>query len=357
MCEARTWDFAGMLDLQDMAHIEESALHKLKTELARATNDLKCMGEEEETCLEENRALKEEMRKLVEQNEKLRKSKEISAAKIKSLERLTGPVKDEVTYIRGERPSMMRTVDSMSLKYNTDSNVLRRSCPVMTVSHVRNRELDIDFDRLEREVRGMLESYTAQVDKAVQSVRDTVESYRQTTSPLAASLSTLQTACQDSRELLLESVRKNAETRLKCYIEDIEGGETFRSMQKQVTVLEKCLAEERDTRAKEMAKMMQRASGSHAELAASLQKEANQKLEKKKEVLREAEEQRKRDDAAIQSLTERLGSLTRQCSRLSTARHYEMVGLASEIGIVKNDMKMLEHHLKRKGPLVPVPVP
>ena len=53
----------------------------------------------------------------------------------------------------------------------------------------------------------------------------------------------------------------------------------------------------------------------------------------------------RRDDEKIDFMTAKLDSLTKNCRRLSTARHYEMQGLASEVGIMRNDLKMLEHHL------------
>ena len=113
-------------------------------------------------------------------------------------------------------------------------------------------------------------------------------------------------------------------------------------IEKQIEDTEQKIDFERKQRARDLATIIRKAQGTNRHQLIKIRAEQKQKTSELASLRASATLQRETDDKRIDHLSSKLAILTNQCQRLAKAKTYEMQGLASEVSIVKNNLKMLE---------------
>ncbi|KAJ9444161.1 hypothetical protein DIPPA_15085 [Diplonema papillatum] len=361
----RAYKNTAYFDVMKDAQVDVATRHMTRSCLAAREDDAATFGGDEEAASRQLAATNRLKEKLQGENESLRKEMADNRRKIQALQQLAGPLVDRVVYERGCAPTVLpgtrRVTPSVNtigirghLRYPVLSCDEFRAEPEKPKLNVRRVSLTEYRDRpLEEEISAQAEEIDAlllRIEDQRQDFRDKLGADGDSYDGRAAA------ANREAIKLVKEFEQK---TRLVHAMTTDLAKYRIDSVYKrwsQQTMIEKLEQELRDTQGKLAAERKARS----AEVARILSSfKHNKQVEWAKlsaehrhcQVQREAAKQDEDEECArldkrIVYYTSKLDRLVNDCRRLSSAKHYEMHGLASEVGLVRNDMKMLECCLK-----------
>eukprot|EP01060_Flectonema_neradi_P040284 TRINITY_DN911_c4_g1_i1.p2 TRINITY_DN911_c4_g1~~TRINITY_DN911_c4_g1_i1.p2 ORF type:complete len:372 (+),score=79.29 TRINITY_DN911_c4_g1_i1:2163-3278(+) len=314
-------------------HMTRSSLRVLEEEVAD-------VEQAERADIDEYQKLVTEIEALKIENERLRSDRLDDENKVKALSRIAGPLIENAVYLGGASPPPPR--NSMSLKAGLKPVHVNNEVQPIIIPRIRDRALEDKISQQDSDISTLLYKLKMQRTQHHTTIDNMQTADVDARTKLDNQLSGLVREQNECVKLLYSLGKKYSQSRIDGLEKECSQANRLRELEDLIAKTEEDISSERKQRAHDLTMIIRKAQGTKKHQLLKIRAEQKQKTTELAALRETAAKQRQTDDKRIDHLTSKLTTLTRQCQRLSKAKSYEMQGLASEVSIVKNNLKMLE---------------